>query len=118
MNAEKKFAGTVDMTPTWVALLPVLIEVSMNGATAQGRTDAAKELARMAKLADSLGDALKHLRAMIGAHGNDEKWWETEGEHRYQNQIDNERLPYPTADAIREQVTVEAAAFLLQFKEG
>lgn len=57
------------------------------------------------------------LRQMIGAHGNVAHWWETEGEHRFQNQIDNLNLPRPTAEVIRQQVTDETAALLRDLGE-
>ncbi|AKF13608.1 hypothetical protein PHIN3_345 [Sinorhizobium phage phiN3] len=47
----KTKVGTIDMTPTWEAILPALIVAVENG-TALGRKIATEELRRMAKLAD------------------------------------------------------------------
>lgn len=63
-------------------------------------------------LMDDRRKLIAALQSMCGAHGNDEQWWEGEGETRYQNQIDNERLPYPTGDVIRAQVTEDARVLL------
>jgi len=43
---------TLDMTPTWEGLLPVLVHLAAHGATSESRTVAMDELTRMAKLAD------------------------------------------------------------------
>ena len=42
---------TIDITPTWSGILPVLLLLLESG-SAKGRADARDELARMAKLAD------------------------------------------------------------------
>jgi hypothetical protein len=47
-----KNTETIDMTPTWAGLLPVLIHLSVNGTTIESRAMATSELARMANLAD------------------------------------------------------------------
>lgn len=43
---------TIDATPTWSAILPLLLEIHANAANPAGRRAAAEELQRMAQLAD------------------------------------------------------------------
>jgi len=43
----------IDLTPTWGALLPALVEVAANGETAEGRKVAMEELQRLASIADA-----------------------------------------------------------------
>lgn len=50
-TAARRQAGTIDLTPRWVGLLPVLLEIAMNG-SAKGQTEARVELRRMAEAAD------------------------------------------------------------------
>lgn len=50
---EKPAPRTVDITPTWRGMLPLLIETA-NVGTAKGRSLAMNELYRMADLADSV----------------------------------------------------------------
>lgn len=52
---------TIDMTPTWAAILPALLAALIDG-TAVGQGMARKELARMAEIADSYVAAQKALR--------------------------------------------------------
>lgn len=53
MSEEKKHAGVIDCTPTWVGVLPILIESINNGQPGEeGYEAAATELGRMASLAD------------------------------------------------------------------
>jgi len=66
----------------------------------------------VAKLERDRAALIGALRTMIDCHGGDELWWRGEGEHRYQNQIDDMRLPPPTDSVIRQQVTAECAAIL------
>lgn len=47
----KRPAGTIDLTPTWSAILPVLLAVLEDGNEA-GKTTARLELTRMAEIAD------------------------------------------------------------------
>jgi len=47
---------TIDMTPTWSDILPLLLELTQNPKTYK---DAAFELARMAKLADAYIESQK-----------------------------------------------------------
>jgi len=49
---EKTKIGTVDITPTWVAVVPVLLAAIENG-TSEGRRLAIEELKRMASIADA-----------------------------------------------------------------
>lgn len=51
MIVERKPAGTIDITPTWRAVLPVYLAAHENG-NFTGRKIALEELNRMAKLAD------------------------------------------------------------------
>lgn len=53
---------TIDMTPTWAAILPALLAAVTDG-TPTGQAIARKELARMAEIADSYVAAQKALRA-------------------------------------------------------
>ena len=48
---------TIDMTPTWSDILPLLLELTQNSNTYK---DAAFELARMAKLADAYNESQKN----------------------------------------------------------
>jgi hypothetical protein len=43
---------TVKITPTWTAMLPMLLVLALEGETRTGREAARQELRRMAKLAD------------------------------------------------------------------
>jgi hypothetical protein len=43
---------TVNITPTWTAMLPVLLVLALEGDTGEARETARQELRRMAKLAD------------------------------------------------------------------
>lgn len=61
MNAEKA-AETIDMTPTWAGLLPVLLELLERG-NAEGKKTARAELARMAQAADKWNAHAATLRA-------------------------------------------------------
>lgn len=49
---------TIDLTPTWEAILPVLLAVITDG-TPKGRTEAEAELRRMARIADAYVAASK-----------------------------------------------------------
>lgn len=48
-----KFTGTIDLTPTWRAVLPILVEVAGTAERLEARQEAMKELQRMADLADA-----------------------------------------------------------------
>lgn len=60
----------IDITPTWRAILPVLLAVHVDG-NAAGKTEAERELRRMADLADQFVKIAAHdparVRAMIEA---------------------------------------------------
>lgn len=43
---------TIDITPTWEGILPVLLTLAIEGDTGTARETARQELRRMAKLAD------------------------------------------------------------------
>ena len=47
-----KTTETIDITPTWEGLLPVLVHLAAHGATLDSREVATVELTRMAKIAD------------------------------------------------------------------
>jgi hypothetical protein len=53
----KKPAGTIDLTPTWLGTLPLLLETYASG-TDKGRAMALAELQNMAKLADTYNASL------------------------------------------------------------
>lgn len=61
---------TIDMTPTWAAILPALLAAVTDG-TPTGQAIARKELARMASIADSYVALVKGLPAISPrrAHG-------------------------------------------------
>lgn len=44
----------INVTPTWVALMPLLIETVKNGKTLEGRQAAEAELMRLAAFADKV----------------------------------------------------------------
>lgn len=54
----KKPAGTIDLTPTWRAILPILI-LALTDGTETGRKIAREELARMADAADAYNKETK-----------------------------------------------------------
>jgi len=45
---------TVDLTPTWEALIPLLVEVAAKGTSDKGRKAAMDELLRLARMVDRL----------------------------------------------------------------
>jgi hypothetical protein len=45
---------TIDITPTWEGILPVLVEVAVNGTSLEGRKEAMNELRRLARIVDSM----------------------------------------------------------------
>lgn len=50
---------TIDMTPTWQGILPLLLAAVENGTTAETRNNAMTELRRMAQIADDYVAAQK-----------------------------------------------------------
>lgn len=48
--------GFIDLTPTWRALLPALVQVAANGETAEARKQAMDELYRLADIADGMNE--------------------------------------------------------------
>lgn len=50
-DEPRKPAGTIDLTPTWVSILPIMIACIKDGSP-EGQKIAREELARMAGLAD------------------------------------------------------------------
>lgn len=48
--SERKY---IDATPTWRAVLPLLVEAAANGDTSEARANAMLELQRMADIADA-----------------------------------------------------------------
>jgi hypothetical protein len=62
---EKKFAGTIDLTPTWSEILPTWLTV-VRDANAKGQEAALAELTRMAKLADLYVASQKAKASTVG----------------------------------------------------
>lgn len=58
---EKTFIGTIDLTPTWKQVLPLLLMGYEEGSS-EGRALALEELQRMAEAADAYVGAQKALR--------------------------------------------------------
>lgn len=58
---------TIDVTPTWAGLLPVLLAIIQDG-TSEGQRNAREELRRMAQAADRWNKAAKHLRPLLDEH--------------------------------------------------
>ena len=54
---EKVENRTIDITPTWRVLLPVLVEVAANGTSAEGRKIARDELYKLADAVDAMNAA-------------------------------------------------------------
>lgn len=54
--SEGKF---IDVTPTWRAVLPLLIEAAVRGTTSEARANAMMELQRMADMADAMVKQVK-----------------------------------------------------------
>lgn len=44
---------TIDMTPSWASLVPLLVELAANATTSEARKTGFSELLRMARLADT-----------------------------------------------------------------
>lgn len=55
---------SIDLTPTWLAILPALLAVIANGDTVEARKAAEGELLRMAGLADALVATLNNVRPL------------------------------------------------------
>lgn len=53
---------SIDITPTWTAVLPILVEVAANGETPEGRDAAWTELRRLAAIADAVIENLKESK--------------------------------------------------------
>lgn len=51
LDDVKRFAGTIDLTPSWSGILPTLLAAVTDG-TPEGQSIARQELARMAEIAD------------------------------------------------------------------
>jgi hypothetical protein len=58
---------TVNVTPTWTGLLPLLLEVAMNAETVEARRTAREELQRMARIADAAVSLVAAAKAMDDA---------------------------------------------------
>lgn len=72
MTTEATTVTTIDITPTWEGLLPVMLRIAEHGTTHSARRDALEELRRMAKLADyckQLRDDINTLRAQLTEAG-------------------------------------------------
>jgi len=57
-DGERRWVGTIALTPTWSAVLPILILAMTNG-TDEGRKMATEELKNMAKAADAYNSSVK-----------------------------------------------------------
>lgn len=66
-DAQKR-ARTIDVTPTWHGLLPLLLTIYVDG-TDEGRKEAFSELQRMAQAADFWNRFCKDKRLEGSAHG-------------------------------------------------
>jgi len=42
----------IDLTPTWLGILPAMLDVIRNGTTFEARADIEREFVRMARIAD------------------------------------------------------------------
>jgi len=69
LSAQAAPVRTIDLTPTWAAVLPLLIAGLENG-TATGRKIAREELQRMAAMADKYVAAQKALSEITGKESN------------------------------------------------
>lgn len=58
-----KTIKTIDMTPTWRALMPALVEVAVRGTDADGRKAAMDELNRLADFVDKRNSEAKKSEA-------------------------------------------------------
>lgn len=59
----RKYVGTIDLTPTWEAILPALLAALENG-TETGKKFAHEELKRMAKIADEYNRLTKEPKPL------------------------------------------------------
>ncbi len=57
-EGERRFAGTIDITPTWRAIVPILVMGIENGST-EGHKIAIEEIYRMADAADAYNASVK-----------------------------------------------------------
>ena len=98
---------TIDITPTWEALLPALVHCASHGTTVESRTMAMEELLKMARLADQPKNYLDERGNQIYYLGDDfESWHEfdannneiyhrdTNGEEYWQEYDENNNLIY------------------------
>ncbi len=53
----EEMLDSIDLTPTWISALPVLVEVAANGSTREGREAAWGELRRLARIVDAQVEA-------------------------------------------------------------
>lgn len=70
-------AQTIDLTPTWLQVLPILLEVFKHGESTEGRKTAMTELRRIAEIADEyvkleksgiLNDNILHIAQIQGQY--------------------------------------------------
>jgi len=54
---------TIDITPTWRAILPILVEIAANGKTPQSRDDAMHQLLKLADTVDQMNESIKTAEA-------------------------------------------------------
>ncbi len=55
---------TIDLTPTWESLIPIIIAVLQDG-TEAGKKEVTEELTRMAQIADRFVEVEKHTKKRI-----------------------------------------------------
>lgn len=56
MSTEPK---TIDITPSWEGILPLLVHVAEHGTTAEGRNAAMDELMRLARTVDQMNAEIR-----------------------------------------------------------
>lgn len=66
MSANKQ---TIDLTPTWESLMPMLVHVAANGSTKEGREEAAGQLLRLARIVDQHIAKLAVLQTRMASSG-------------------------------------------------
>ena len=69
MPEEQVKQITIDMTPTWEGVAPILIAALEKGSE-EGRSSARKEVKRMAKLVDMLGGVIEERDDLLAALEN------------------------------------------------
>lgn len=71
-----KAVTTIDITPTWRGLLPVLVELATNATTVEAQKDAEAELQKMATAADRY-NAIAKAHSTLQEDGDQPAFFET-----------------------------------------